>query len=175
MTPTTIEACGVAFELLGNDVYQVRACNPGLVDETFIGRFVRYDASSDRMTFEVQDYHSLVPVSYYYDVNPEDIVRAQVYREGSEITSWGYKKVPPAALVSPSLRNVGKSDYATKSIQPWDIWEEYDLNPWDADIVKRILRTKDDASMTPTEQRKLDYQKIIHICEKRIDMLTKGK
>ena len=38
--------------------------------------------------------------------------------------------------------NVGNSDYAQHKIQPWDIWLEYKLNPWDADIVKRVLRTK---------------------------------
>jgi len=61
-------------------------------------------------------------------------------------------------LVSPILRvihtssdqqshhrnhNVGSSDYATRKIQPWDIWREYKLDPWRADIVKRILRDKE--------------------------------
>lgn len=64
--------------------------------------------------------------------------------------------------------NVGKSDYSRHSIQPWDIWEVYDLNPWDADIVKRVLRRK------KGEDRKLDYQKIIHICEKRIEQIERG-
>ena len=63
--------------------------------------------------------------------------------------------------------NVGASDYSKHSIQPWDIWEEYDLNPWDADIVKRVLRNKS------TDSRIMDYEKIIHICEKRIDMLQR--
>lgn len=61
--------------------------------------------------------------------------------------------------------NVGKSDYAKHKIQPWDIWLEYDLNPWDADIVKRVLRTKEG------ENRKLDYEKIIHVCQERIRQL----
>lgn len=58
--------------------------------------------------------------------------------------------------------NVGKSDYAKHKIQPWDIWKEYNLNPWDADIIKRVLRTKEG------ESRRLDYEKIIHICNERI-------
>lgn len=61
--------------------------------------------------------------------------------------------------------NVGKSDYAKHAIQPWDIWKEYNLNPWDADIVKRVLRTKEG------EDRKLDYEKIIHVCQERIRQL----
>lgn len=62
--------------------------------------------------------------------------------------------------------NVGKSDYAKHKIQPWDIWKEYNLNPWDADIVKRVLRTKEN------EQRSLDYEKIIHVCMERIRQLA---
>lgn len=63
--------------------------------------------------------------------------------------------------------NIGKSDYAKHKIQPWDIWLEYGLNPWDADIVKRVLRTKEG------EDRKLDYEKIIHICKYRIAELSR--
>ena len=41
------------------------------------------------------------------------------------------------------------------------------LNPWDADIVKRVLRTKEG------EPRAVDYEKIIHICKYRIAELSK--
>lgn len=58
--------------------------------------------------------------------------------------------------------NVGKSDYARHTIQPWDIILEYGLNYWDGDIIKRVLRTKEG------ESRRLDYEKIIHICNERI-------
>lgn len=58
--------------------------------------------------------------------------------------------------------NVGASDYAQHKIQPWDIYLDYNLNPWDADIVKRVLRTK------KTDTRKMDYEKIIHTCKERI-------
>lgn len=61
--------------------------------------------------------------------------------------------------------NIGKSDYSKHKIQPWSIWLEYNLNPWDADIVKRVLRTKEG------EDRKLDYEKIIHVCQERIRQL----
>jgi hypothetical protein len=62
--------------------------------------------------------------------------------------------------------NVGYSDYSRYKIQPWDIWLEYDLNPWDADIVKRVLRKKEG------EDRRLDYEKIIHVCRERIRQLS---
>lgn len=61
--------------------------------------------------------------------------------------------------------HIGKSDYSRHVIQPWNIWLEYNLNPWDADIVKRVLRTKEG------EDRMLDYKKIIHVCQERIRQL----
>ena len=64
--------------------------------------------------------------------------------------------------------NIGNSDYSKHKIQPWDIWKEFNLNPWDADIIKRVLRTK------KGEDRKLDYQKIIHICQERISQIEMG-
>lgn len=62
-------------------------------------------------------------------------------------------------------KNVGNSDYSRHVIQPWSIWIDYNLNPWDADIVKRILRTKEGQS------REEDYEKIIHICNERLAQL----
>ena len=67
--------------------------------------------------------------------------------------------------------NVGNSDYSKHKIQPWDIWREYNLNPWDADIVKRIYRTKVLQGKTESEARIEDYEKIIHICQERIRQL----
>lgn len=58
--------------------------------------------------------------------------------------------------------NVGSSDYSEHIIQPWTIWLDWNLNPWDADIIKRVLRNKFG------ESRKQDYEKIIHICQERI-------
>lgn len=81
------------------------------------------------------------------------------------------KEVPTSALVVEDIRgyNVGESDYAKHKIQPWDIWIEYKLNPFDADIVKRVLRHKS------TDSRKKDYEKIIHICKERIRQIDSGE
>ena len=70
--------------------------------------------------------------------------------------------------------NVGESNYSTKKIRPWHIWEEYDLNPWDADIVKRVLRTKKQPGKTLVKSRIEDYQKIIHDCQYRIKKLEES-
>lgn len=61
--------------------------------------------------------------------------------------------------------NIGSSDYSKHLIQPWTIWLEYNLNAWDADIVKRVLRTK------RGESRESDYNKIIHDCKERLRQL----
>lgn len=59
--------------------------------------------------------------------------------------------------------NIGNSDYAEHKIQPWDVWIAYRLNPFHADIVKRLLRTKAEGGMSPLEARRLDYEKIKHV------------
>ena len=61
--------------------------------------------------------------------------------------------------------NIGNSDYSKHTIQPWSIWIDYDLNAWDADIIKRVLRTK------IGDSRIMDYEKIIHDCNERIRQL----
>ena len=62
--------------------------------------------------------------------------------------------------------NVGASDYSKHIIQPWSVWLDWNLNPWDADIVKRICRHKDG------EDDKIKYQKIIHICQERLRQIN---
>jgi len=64
--------------------------------------------------------------------------------------------------------NIGDSNYSQMKIPPWDIWKEHHLNPWDADIIKRVLRTKG------SDPRELDYQKIIHICQERLSQIEEG-
>lgn len=61
--------------------------------------------------------------------------------------------------------NVGTSNYSEHLLQPWSIWLDYNLNPFDADIIKRVLRIKQG------ESRQTDYEKIIHICQERIRQL----
>ena len=78
-----------------------------------------------------------------------------------------YDRLQKLGIIPNEVRdmNVGASDYSKHLIQPWAIWQEYQLNPWDADIIKRVLRHK------ATDTRKMDYEKIIHICQERIRQL----
>ena len=83
-----------------------------------------------------------------------------------------------AKMEAESVRNynVGNSNYAKMpaGYQPWDLWKVYHLNPWDADILKRLLRTKVEPCMTLQEARKMDYEKIIHVCQERINQINEG-
>ncbi len=68
--------------------------------------------------------------------------------------------------------HIGKSNYSEHIIQPWHLWQEYNLDPWDADIIKRVLRTKEEQGKTLKESRIQDYEKIIHICQEKIRQLS---
>lgn len=83
----------------------------------------------------------------------------------------------PVLTGSPSgTRNyhIGESDYSEHPIQPWDVWINFALNPWDGDIVKRILREKVLEGKTPEESRIQDYEKITHIANERIEQIKNG-
>jgi hypothetical protein len=94
--------------------------------------------------------------------------------ENIEINKELYSKLDKLGLIPNDVRkyNVGASNYSTHIIQPWAIWIDYNLNAWDADIVKRILRTKKEEGLSEKEARILDYNKIIHICNERIRQLS---
>ena len=58
--------------------------------------------------------------------------------------------------------NCGASDYSKHKFQSWSFWILFRLNPWDADLTKRVLRKKS------TDPRILDYKKMKHIALERI-------
>ena len=91
--------------------------------------------------------------------------------EGVFIDLSIYKELVRLGILDSLVRskNEGNSNYAKHIIQPWSIWIDWDLNPWDADIVKRVLRSKEG------ESRELDYKKIIHICKERLRQLKNQK
>ena len=58
---------------------------------------------------------------------------------------------------------VGGEHYAAESIQPWDIIDAHNLDFYEGNAVKYILRRKDN--------RIEDLQKAIHYLTKKIEML----
>jgi hypothetical protein len=88
-----------------------------------------------------------------------------------EISDELYAKLEYLGIIQNEVRshNVGKSNYSKKTIQPWTLWLDYtELTPWDDDIIKRVLRIKEEECMSANEARKMDYEKIIHNCQERI-------
>ena len=88
-----------------------------------------------------------------------------------EISDELYAKLEYLGIIQNDVRshNVGKSNYSKKTIQPWTVWLDYEeLTPWDYDIIKRVLRIKEEEGMSANEARKMDYEKIIHNCQERI-------
>jgi hypothetical protein len=66
--------------------------------------------------------------------------------------------------------NIGKSNYAKHKIQPWDVWLDYNLDPFRADLIKRTLRTKEEEGMTLRETKIQDLEKMQHIIDKMLDL-----
>lgn len=95
-----------------------------------------------------------------------------VKRKTIEIDVALYNKLRYLGILGSSkvrTHNVGASNYSSNEhlIQPWTLWLDYpNLTSFDHDILKRVLREK------VTDSRKLDYQKIIHICEERIRQIN---
>ena len=84
-----------------------------------------------------------------------------------EISDELYNRLNELGIIPNDVRsgNVGTSDYSKHLIQPWAIWQEYNLNPWDADIIKGVIRKR------CGDTRRMDYEKIIHICKERLRQL----
>jgi len=97
----------------------------------------------------------------------DDLQDDEIVKSKKEIDYQIYKKLEYLGII-PSvdrLYNVGSSNYSKHIIQPWSIWLDWNLNAFDADIIKRVLRTKQG------ESRIQDYKKIIHVCKERIRQL----
>ena len=92
-----------------------------------------------------------------------------------EISDELYSTLEYLGIIDNGVRshNVGKSNYSKKVIQPWTIWLAYpELTAWDDDIIKRVLRIKEEEGMSANEARKMDYEKIIHNCQERIRQIN---
>ena len=88
-----------------------------------------------------------------------------------EISDELYAKLEYLGIIDNGVRshNVGKSNYSKKVIQPWAVWLDYpELTGWDDDIIKRVLRIKEEEGTSANEARKMDYEKIIHNCQERM-------
>ncbi|MCQ2081700.1 MAG: hypothetical protein MJZ11_08570 [Lachnospiraceae bacterium] len=107
----------------------------------------------------------------YKIITKEEIPR---YKSYTSLITVKVDKDKEVSMDNVRNHNVGNSDYAKMKLQPWDVWTAWHLNPWDADIVKRIARTKEEPGMTPMEARRMDYEKIIHDAQECIRQIDTG-
>jgi hypothetical protein len=70
------------------------------------------------------------------------------------------RNLDPLAPRNVMDKQVGGTHYKGKKMQVWDIVDEYDLNYYEGNIVKYLLRDK--------ENRIEDLEKLIHYAEKEI-------
>lgn len=58
---------------------------------------------------------------------------------------YGFARIEPEIEIDATgvqNRQVGGDHYVRYAIQPWDIWREYSLDPWEASALKYLLRRK---------------------------------
>lgn len=89
----------------------------------------------------------------------------ETVRKGNNLTYKEFKRENECVR----SYNVGNSDYAKHKIQPWDVWLNHSLNPWEGDIVKRVIRRK------KGQNRREDFEKIIHIAQELIRQIDMGE
>lgn len=62
---------------------------------------------------------------------------------------------------------VGGDHYAKHSVQPWDIWEAYDLNAFEGAVIKYLLRHRDKGGVEDLKKARHTLDRLIEIEEKR--------
>ncbi len=116
---------------------------------------------------------------YIRAAEQEDDLVPEKYRasrtQSSLILADLYKYLDGCLVDKPTAKetlstNVGASDYSDKPIQPWEIWVALELDPFRADLVKRLLRKKAEGGMSLKESRILDLKKMQHIITHMISL-----
>lgn len=60
--------------------------------------------------------------------------------------------------------------YQGEGVTPWHIWEAFGLDPWQANVIKYVLR----AGKKPGEEAASDYEKAVHYLSYLIDRAERG-
>lgn len=137
----------------------------GKIDQNGLYRVTRWNGDSGGVT--IGGSYGIFDGTFTDDKGDKRLSNYGVWDLLKRFLDSGLPDTPPELPVRD--HNVGDSDYAEHVIQVWDIWKEYNLNAFDADIVKRVLRKK------ATDSRKMDYEKIIHVCQERIRQIDEER
>jgi hypothetical protein len=74
----------------------------------------------------------------------------------------------PAAAPAPSEVQVGGNHYAKYgNIQPWDLWALWNLNPFQANIMKYVVRYRDKGGVEDLKKARHMLDKLIEVEEMR--------
>ena len=82
-----------------------------------------------------------------------------------------YKMEPPYLIddngnkTPLTLKQIDGNHYSKHKIQPWDIIDEWELDYYLGNVIKYVLRDKDN--------QVIDLKKAIHYLEKKIELLEK--
>lgn len=90
--------------------------------------------------------------------NVQDLIKS-IKPNGVELHEEAYDKCMNIVL---RQKQVGGDHYNKNSIQPWDIIDSWELNFYEGNILKYLLRRKNN--------RVEDLEKLIHYAEKLIEL-----
>ncbi len=65
--------------------------------------------------------------------------------------------------MSANDKQVGGDHYKRNEIQPWDVIEQYNLDFFEGNVIKYVLRSKGD--------RKTDLMKAVHYLQKKLELM----
>jgi hypothetical protein len=69
----------------------------------------------------------------------------------------------------PSDRQVGGDHYRQRSIQPWDIWQEYGMNAFEGAVLKYLLRWRSKGGVEDLKKARHTLDKLIEVEEAKGD------
>jgi hypothetical protein len=110
-----------------------------------------------------------------------DIGDDLTFRWTSDVAKWRDPKAtvedvtpnPPLRVMDleqkPSDRQVGGEHYRQRSIQPWDIWQEYGMNAFEGAVLKYLLRWRDKGGVEDLKKARHTLDKLIEIEEAKGD------
>jgi hypothetical protein len=91
-----------------------------------------------------------------------------------ELTMEAWQKMRPAILepvvpakLANDIQHGGDHYKKYGDLQPWDLWAIYKLDPYEAAMLKYLLRWKDKDGV-------IDLEKLIHVAQKRIELHHQG-
>ena len=71
--------------------------------------------------------------------------------------------------LKPSEQQVGGDHYRQRSIQPWDIWQEYGMNAFEGAVLKYLLRWRDKNGVEDLKKARHTLDKLIELEEAKGD------